>query len=494
MIGITLVGGSGVKYITRNQIGIGGFGSVFRAEDQNGEEFALKLIAPAVDPTLIATFRQEIESASGLSHPNILRVSDWGSTTIMGQPGLFIVSELCKDGDYRSVVNSYAGKEFDLEAVLADFRQIFSGLEMLHSKIIHRDLKPENVLRAGTFLKIGDYGLAKFVDEATRTLTFKGGGTPRYMAPEVWLRRSATVATDLYAIGVMLFEVLTGRAPYTAADVYKMRDEHLYSPIPRPRSLNPDIPDYLDGIVKNLLAKEGKDRYQSASEVLDALAKVESRSTKEGVAVAAAHDIAARARVHHDRDEARSLEALKSLRAAEEEAKRNLLARRQLVSLFDDAVAEINALLPETKITAVGKSLSPGQAYQFRDRILAIHFFGLDEIVRQQRAGFVEILRAKNLVDGGLIKITANGQDREGWNVANLRPPDQTYDGWKLFKTRTLHSSHPRKIEPFATDATLFGENLAIHWRGALHIYQLSEKPLEVSDIYQIIDLLVPKI
>lgn len=196
MIGVTLIGVSGTKYTTEKGIGGGGFSSVFSARDEAGREFALKLIAPAVGPEAVANFRQEIESTCGLDHPNILRVIDWGQGAIKGQPALFVISELCPDGDYRSVISSYASKGFPLDMILSDFAQILSGLVTLHSKVIHRDLKPANVLRAGTVLKIGDYGLAKFVDEATRTLTFKGGGTPTYLAPEVWQGESVTLATE----------------------------------------------------------------------------------------------------------------------------------------------------------------------------------------------------------------------------------------------------------------------------------------------------------
>jgi hypothetical protein len=432
VIGNTVVGESGAKYTALSSIGSsGGFSAVFLAQDEGGQEFALKLIAPAADPKAVASFRQEIESTSGLDHPNILRVIDWGSTTIKGQPGLFVVSELCRNGDYRSVVDSYAGKGFQLEAILADFRQILSGLEVLHSKIVHRDMKPENVLRAGSVLKIGDYGLAKFVNEATRALTFKGKGTFRYMAPEVWLTGSATAATDFYAVGIMLFEALTGSVPYTSDDQIKLMGKHVYDPIPRTRSINPDVPDYLDGMVTKLLAKASRDRYQSAREVLDALS-----NSRGGGATAAAREIAERARRHHDQAEARRLEQLKLQKAADEEIRRNLFARQQLISLFDDAVAEINSQLPETKIKAVD-SFTAGRAYEFGTRILTIWFFNRHEFIRGLMPGLAAVLRARNVADAGCIAVTENGGEREGWNVVQLRPADAAYGQWVLVETRT---------------------------------------------------------
>lgn len=165
-------------------------------------------------------------------------------------------------------------------------RQILEGLKVLHTKTIHRDLKPENVLLAGDTLKIGDFGLAKFVDEATRTLTFKGSGTPQYMAPEVWTGQHVSPATDLYALGVLFFEAVTGQPPFAAPDTQRLRDMHLYTPVPRPKTLNPTLPDTLDGLIKKLLAKSTRDRYQSADEVLVALEVVpkDADSTIVGLA------------------------------------------------------------------------------------------------------------------------------------------------------------------------------------------------------------------
>ena len=184
---------------------------------------------------------------------------------------LFVASEYCPDGTYRDVLSQYAANTTTFDGIVDDMRQVVHGLRVLHGKMIHRDLKPENVFISGDKLKIGDFGLSKFVDQATRSLTFKGSGTPRYMAPEVWLNQHATAATDLYAVGVMLYEALTGQPPFSAPDVNVLRESHLYWPIPRAKSINVAVPEYLDGIVKRLLAKEPNDRYQTADELLEAL-------------------------------------------------------------------------------------------------------------------------------------------------------------------------------------------------------------------------------
>jgi hypothetical protein len=246
--------------------------------------------------------------------------------------------------------------------------------------------------------------------------------------------------------------------------------------------------------VKKLLAKPPRDRYQTAREVLDALSKLGGSASGGSGTTTAVLEIAERARQHHDRDEARSLEMLKSQTVAEEETERNQFARQELVSLFDSAIAEINGELEETKITRVAGFIA-GQAYQFGDRILMIWFFDRQEIFRQRDPGLIPILRAKNVADAGFIKIAENGHDREGWNIVHLRPPDAAYGEWKLLETRTNMQPPPRRIEPFAVpDAAFLGENLGYHWRVVNHSYRISEKPLETQDVYRILGLLVPRL
>jgi eukaryotic-like serine/threonine-protein kinase len=266
MIGELLTGNGGRQVKVIREIGRGGFGIVYLAAEEGGQPYAVKLIAPVTDPAVRLSFEQELKSTEGLAHENLLRIVDYGGCSVGTQQGLFAVTEYCPDGDYRRSLNSYAAGSVDVGSVVQDFRQILAGLAVLHSRIVHRDLKPENVLVAAGRLKVGDFGLAKFVDEATRTLTFKGAGTPRYMAPEVWFGNHASKATDLYAVGVMLFEALAGKAPFIAQDTNALREMHCYSPAPRVKAANAKVPDMLDGIVKKLLAKDPRARYQTAQE------------------------------------------------------------------------------------------------------------------------------------------------------------------------------------------------------------------------------------
>lgn len=487
MIGQKVKGNQGRSFTVIREIGRGSFGVVFLVEDDGKRLYAMKLIAPVSDPAARLSFEQEVQSTLGLTHENLLSVIDYGTCSVGSGQGLFTVSAYCPDGDYCRVLSSAQPTARGIDTILNEFRQILSGLAVLHTKVVHRDLKPENVLVAGGVLKIGDFGLAKFVDEATRTLTFKGSGTPRYMAPEVWLMQHAMPATDLYAVGVMLFEAVTGQPPFAAREANALRDMHLYTPAPRAKTVNKQVPDHIDGIIKKLLEKEPAKRFQTAEEVLEAI------GTKPSAGEPGVANLAARMRQHHDAEETRRLEQQRRMKEDEDTAARNRYKEQEILQLVDEVVAEINAQLAETKIRTI---VTPsGREYRFGNRVLRIHFFVTGEMYRNPEVpGRMETIRKRHVVHGGYIEIKEDGQDREGWNLVIIRPPESMYGEWRIVETR-ISALVPRSMqyEPFATEARLFADNLACHLDRVMHVYMLTDKALERDDILKIFDVFIPK-
>lgn len=486
MIGQTLTGKSGKTFRIIREIGRGGFGVVYLAEGEDRRSYAAKVIAPVSDPDVRLSFEKELESTQGLASENLLAVIDYGECLVGPARGLFTVMEYCPDGDYRDVLSSAGEPRLSNEEIVGHMRQVLNGLRVLHSQTVHRDLKPENILVAGDNLKIGDFGLAKFVDAATRTLTFKGAGTPRYMAPEVWTGQRAVPATDLYALGVMFFEAVCGKAPFDAPDANALRDMHLYTPVPRPKSVNANVPDLLDGIIKKLLSKSIPSRYQAAEEVLAALQSVPQPAD------AIIGGLADRIRHHHDTAERKALGQEKVVSEERDSRARIKYMEQQLLELVQEVVDQLNSQLVETKIAR--RDRSDRGIFSFQGRELIVNFFSPDELYANPLVlGRMDYLKKHHAVHGGLIEIHEHGDDREGWNIVLVRPPNDLYGTWRLVETRVSPlTGRMTRYEPVATKAQLFADNLACHWAPTMHTYQLTDKKLERADIVRILGVFIP--
>ncbi|MGH9722559.1 MAG: serine/threonine-protein kinase, partial [Bryobacteraceae bacterium] len=206
-IGSTFAG----RYQILELLGAGGTSSVYKVRDElAGETIALKVIKPvaAQDPRLLANFKRELALARKISHPNVIRIYDIGEHEGL----LYIVMELV-DGRTLAGVAAHIGR-LTLEEFLPIARQVCQALECVHAaNIVHRDVKPANlVLRPDGAVKLMDFGIARYMsDEMTAGPMF---GTPAYMSPEQLMRRALTPASDVYALGAMCYELLSGRKPF----------------------------------------------------------------------------------------------------------------------------------------------------------------------------------------------------------------------------------------------------------------------------------------
>jgi serine/threonine-protein kinase len=269
------------QYEIIEKIGHGGMANVYRAVQPSiGREVAIKVL-PAhflQDPTFLERFMREVQVITQLQHPHILTVHDFGE-----QDGLpYIVMAYMPGGTLADRIReAERGLPLDEVSFLVD--QIAEALDFAHSEgIIHRDFKPSNVLldrHGNTYL--ADFGIAKAI-EATAQLTGSGMvGTPAYMAPEMAERGGITPLIDVYALGVMLFQMLTSQPPYDAETPMGLLMAHMGKPIPDLREYRPGLPDALQAIINRAMAKNPAARYQSPGELADDL-----RAAAEGLAQA----------------------------------------------------------------------------------------------------------------------------------------------------------------------------------------------------------------
>lgn len=269
------------RYTVQAELGEGGMGVIYRAVDERGHPVAIKRLhaAVATSPDLAARFQREAAAQAMLSHPNIAALHAVGVTD---DGGMFFVMELIDGHDLATELEH--GPLAPARAV-ALTKQLLSGLHHAHQYgLVHRDLKPENVLLAsGDQIKIIDFGLVKMLDDVLgpaecQRLTRTGMvfGTPDYMAPEQIMAEPVDARTDLYAVGIIVFELLTGRRPFEFEEVTHLWRAHLGSQPPSLASIEPSLSKYpdLEEIVQTLLAKRPDERFGSALAARRALESV----------------------------------------------------------------------------------------------------------------------------------------------------------------------------------------------------------------------------
>lgn len=253
-------------------LGQGGMAAVYKAYQANMDRYVALKILPrhlANDPTFVGRFEQEAKVLARLQHPHILPVHDFGEA----DGYTYIVMPFVQSGTLTTLLQ---GKPLSLSQICRIITQIGDALDYAHSHhIIHRDVKPSNVLvdERGNCL-LTDFGIAKIM-EGTVQFTTTGGiiGTPAYMSPEQGLGEKVDHRSDIYALGVILYEMATGRVPYTAETPMAVMVKHIHDPLPLPHHLNPTLPEAVERIILKALAKQPADRYKTMRDMVQALQK-----------------------------------------------------------------------------------------------------------------------------------------------------------------------------------------------------------------------------
>ncbi len=268
----------GGRYRLLDTLGEGGMASVYKAQDLLLERLvAVKVLREqwASDAEFIARFRQEARSVASLSHPNIVAIYDVGEDA--GRH--YIVMEYVEGASLKEVLS--AGPLSPLRVVEVGI-QVCAGLEYAHQKgIVHRDIKPHNILIHQSQAKIADFGIARALGSASQTGGGEVFGSPFYFSPEQVRGEEATAASDIYSLGISLYEACTGSPPFQAASPIATALKHINeAPVP-PRQLSSRVPASLEAIVLKAIAKEPVQRFSSASQMGRALADCLSRSQED---------------------------------------------------------------------------------------------------------------------------------------------------------------------------------------------------------------------
>ncbi len=265
----------GDRYLILEHLGSGGMGSVYKSQDLELDELvAIKILSQhqQMEEQSVARFKQEIKLARQIVHPNVIRIFDLGE-----QHGMkFITMEYFRSEQIKVLISENTPFQTDVGLDIA--LQICAGLTAAHKKgIIHRDIKSQNIMvDTDGNVKILDFGIAKSGEVGGLTTDGSVLGTPEYISPEAIMQKSVDARSDIYSLGIVLFEMFTGYVPFSGDSIMGIIRQHLYDDIPDPRTLNEDIPEDLAEIILQCLERDPDDRYFSVAELTAELKAMKS--------------------------------------------------------------------------------------------------------------------------------------------------------------------------------------------------------------------------
>lgn len=260
----------GKRYQVSGKVGSGGMAEVYKAYDPVLDRtVAIKVLHPhyAQEENFVARFRREAQAAANLNHPNIVNIYDWGTE----DGTYFIVMEYLEGKSLKQLIDEKGALIPSMATDIAE--QVLNGLEAAHAHdVVHRDIKPHNIIiTPDGKVKVTDFGIARAGASSALTQTGSIVGTAQYVSPEQAQGLPAEAQSDLYSLGIVLYEMLTGEVPFEGENPVSVAVKQINEAPRSPRSLNPSIPKSLEAIVLKALAKDPAQRYQSAYEMKEDL-------------------------------------------------------------------------------------------------------------------------------------------------------------------------------------------------------------------------------
>ena len=272
------------RYEIISELGRGAMGVVYKAADPIlNRVVAIKtinlLLADDEREEYEARFYQEAKAVGGLSHPNIVTIYDLGNTGDMA----YMAMEFLEGTELRELIGEH--RQLPIRKSLSIARQVADGLAYAHERgIVHRDIKPANIMILSQNLaKLTDFGIARMRTSDVKTQTGIRLGSPKYMSPEHIIGKRIDPRSDIFSLGIVLYEMLTGKAPFAGDNLESLMHQTIHFVPPPPSRTNPDTSEMLDLIIAKMLEKSAEDRYQDAREVATDLRECEKHYGSESV-------------------------------------------------------------------------------------------------------------------------------------------------------------------------------------------------------------------
>ena len=285
----SLIGQTVGKYQVIENIGRGGMAEVYKAYQETLDRYvAIKVMHSflADEKGFLGRFRREARAMAALNHPNIVGVYDFDVFEEM----YYIVMEFVSGGTLKDLIESMSGQDESLPLSVSTrvVLEVADALAYAHGRgMVHRDIKPGNIMLTEEGRAVlTDFGIAKILSGPTFTATGAMVGTPAYMSPEQGLGKPGDERSDLYALGVLFYQLATGRLPFDADTPLAVILKHVNEPVPTPTDLNDDIPEAIQSVIVKAMAKDPEERYQSANEMIQSLQEAAKASDLDLAAAA----------------------------------------------------------------------------------------------------------------------------------------------------------------------------------------------------------------
>lgn len=485
----------------------GGMGEIYTSDDViSNEKKAIKIV-PIENEEEYNLLKSEFDVAISLNHKNIVNTEYFGEFEMSGVRYIYCAMDFNKNGNLRSFINKQ-NDFIEVNQAIKLMLDLSHGLEYAHETIVHRDLKPENILISDyNELQICDFGLAKLIDSKTRTRTFKGGGTLPYMSPECWMFDSNTVRMDIYSLGIIFYEILALKIPFSGRTETEFRDKHLYEQIPNLSNIRRDLPFRLVEMINKMASKRPQDRYTNVTEIITVLKDLtNNNNATEGSKIDALLQKA---------NQKVSLEAQRKLEQAkimeEQDSKRKFL-EYSINALFDFAskrIDELNQNLERTKIS-YHKSLNQFTA-RFMDKSFTISFFqgeDIEKVIQRGKQANLEFqkrqhgmifqkppipfLEKDNVILIGKAVIDSSSYNSASWGYnLLLRKTNHLdpYGEWSVvwFDDSALVRKHPLEYH-YAIDVPEFYQEYEFGRTNIMHIRTMAMNSLKSEGIDKMIE------
>jgi len=412
------------RYEILSELGQGAMGTVYKARDPMLDRIvAVKTINLTLPKEELAEyearFYQEAKAAGGLSHRNIVTVHDIGRSDRVA----YMAMEFLEGQELRRLIQGRV--PIQLAHALDIGAQVAEGLQFAHDRqIIHRDIKPANIMVLNDGLvKITDFGIARMRNNEVKTMTGMILGSPKYMSPEQVSGKRADTRSDIFSLGVVLYEMLTGTSPFVADNIHGVMYQTMNFNPPAPRTLNPDLPEVLNLIIAKTLAKNLDDRYQQAKDLSHDLRLALSELSGESSALR----ISAPADQAADPVEAPFVEPDSPLTRQEDKEARilNMAEDRASAQSQDDSA---QAGLPPQGSDATGPALGLSKAFDSFDATMRLAALTGMEKELDTFSETQKIARLKSLADAkrGLAASAVTASDSSTWQQSHGVPRNES--------------------------------------------------------------------